>query len=413
MRSPEQGWSTASLGQLCAQFKEINAAGADLPPLSVTKDVGVVLQSEKFNKRIATDVTRYKICRHGDFVYDPMSLYYGAIGWQRRVPAGLVSPAYITFRLREGIDPSYFWFLVKSPRMQAAFTRATQGGNQHGKRKKTDWESFSGLEVAVPPLNEQRRIAAVLGAVDDAVSKTESVIAQTKEVRWAVMTQLLTQGLPGRHTEFQDTESGRMPTMWRLELLGSVAERGSGHTPDKKHPEYWGGSIKWLSLKDCSHLDRLYISDTAAKTTPLGIANSSAVEHPVGTVVLSRDAGVGKSAITTDVMAVSQHFMAWKCGPLLDNHFLYYWLQARKPEFERIAVGSTIKTIGLPYFKSLKIPVPPMPEQRAIAACLKDMDFRLFAEEATLDELKAVKRALLDALLAGQSGAPNTTGAAA
>ncbi len=141
-------------------------------------------------------------------------------------------------------------------------------------------------------------------------------------------------------------EADLHPSDWQQVLLDTVAKRGSGHTPDKKHPEYWGGSIKWISLQDSAQLDSLYIDDTAATITAEGINNSSAVLHPKGTVVLSRDAGVGKSAIMSDDMAVSQHFMAWTCSQRLDNHFLYYWLQSKKSEFERIANGNTIKTIG-------------------------------------------------------------------
>ncbi|WP_375509902.1 restriction endonuclease subunit S, partial [uncultured Nostoc sp.] len=172
-----------------------------------------------------------------------------------------------------------------------------------------------------------------------------------------------TEGIEG----YKKTEVGVIPDDWEVVLLDLVAKRGSGHTPDKKHPEYWNGEIKWISLKDSNLLDNLYIYDTTEKITPAGIANSSAVLHPLGAVILSRDAGVGKSAITKDVMAVSQHFMAWHCGSQLDNHFLYYWLQAEKSEFERIAIGNTIKTIGLSYFKQLKIPFPFLAEQKAIA----------------------------------------------
>ena len=160
---------------------------------------------------------------------------------------------------------------------------------------------------------------------------------------------------------YKQTEVGVVPEDWDAILLDNVAKRGSGHTPDKKHPEYWNGDIKWISLADSYALDDLYISETSSRITPLGVANSSAVLHPAGTVVLSRDAGIGKSAIMGTAMAVSQHFMAWRCGPRLDNKFLYYWLQRTKPEFERIGNGSTIKTIGLPYFRGLKIPVPSLP----------------------------------------------------
>ena len=125
---------------------------------------------------------------------------------------------------------------------------------------------------------------------------------------------------------YKQTEVGVIPEDWEVVLLDSVSKRGSGHTPDKKHSEYWGGDIKWISLKDSDRLDAVYIDDTAAKITLAGIAHSSAIMHPAGTVILSRDAGVGKSAIMRDDMAVSQHFMAWQCGPRLNNYFLYYWL---------------------------------------------------------------------------------------
>ena len=87
-----------------------------------------------------------------------------------------------------------------------------------------------------------------------------------------------------------------------------------GHTPDKKKPEYYDGAIKWISLKDSSRLDNFLITETDTTISEAGIKNSSAVLLPAGTVVLSRDAGVGKSAILGKEMAVSQHFIAWTCG---------------------------------------------------------------------------------------------------
>lgn len=194
-----------------------------------------------------------------------------------------------------------------------------------------------------------------------------------------------------------------IPEDWEVVMLESVAKRGSGHTPDKAHPEYWDGKIKWISLQDSDRLDHLYIYNTAAKITPAGIANSSAKIHPEGTVVLSRDAGVGKSAIMKDAMAVSQHFIAWQCGPRLDNHFLYYWLQANKSEFERIAMGSTIKTIGLPYFKQLTIQLPIKAEQKAIARALSDMDAVIYALDRLITKKCDIKQATMQQLLTGDT----------
>lgn len=213
-----------------------------------------------------------------------------------------------------------------------------------------------------------------------------------------------------RSNERRKTEVGEIPTDWKAVLLDSVARRGSGHTPDKKHPEYWNGSIRWVSLADSAQLDNGLIRHTSATITPEGIANSSAVLHSPGTVILSRDAGVGKSAILADEMAVSQHFMAWSCGRSIDNYFLYYWLQANKAEFERIAIGNTIKTIGLPYFKRMKVPLPPFPEQRAIAAALSDVDELIGALDKLIDKKRAIKLATMQQLLTGKTRLPGFSG---
>lgn len=163
---------------------------------------------------------------------------------------------------------------------------------------------------------------------------------------------------------YRQTEVGVIPEDWSAVLLDSIAKRGSGHTPSKSFPEYWNGGVKWISLQDTKRLDKGLIFDTEVEISEKGLANSSARLHPAGTVVLSRDAGVGKSAIMAYDMAVSQHFIAWVAGSNLSNVFLYYWLQLTKPEFERIAIGNTIKTIGLPYFKTLKVPLPPTKAER-------------------------------------------------
>ncbi|MBE9055802.1 restriction endonuclease subunit S [Sphaerospermopsis sp. LEGE 08334] len=209
---------------------------------------------------------------------------------------------------------------------------------------------------------------------------------------------------------FKVSEVGVIPVDWEAVLLDSVAKRGSGHTPDKKHSEYWNGNIKWISLKDSNRFDQIYIYDTTEKITMAGIANSSAVLHPSESVVLSRDAGVGKSAITKDVMAVSQHFFAWQCGLQLDNHFLYYWFQFKKSEFERIAIGTTIKTIGIPYFQKLKIPLPPLTEQKAIAQSLSDVDNLITAIDKLITKKRNIKQGTIQELLTGKKRLPGFSG---
>ncbi len=195
-----------------------------------------------------------------------------------------------------------------------------------------------------------------------------------------------------------------IPQGWRIDLLENLADRGSGHTPDKNESGYWNGGIKWVSLADSWRLDNLFISETDKEISILGLQNSSAVLHPPDTVILSRDAGVGKSAILKSEMAVSQHFIAWRCQPKnkLNYLFFYYWLQLRKEEFERVAVGSTIKTIGLPYFKKLKIVYPPLAEQKKIAEIINCWDSAIALTEKLITAKRRLKQGLMQKLLTGK-----------
>ena len=189
---------------------------------------------------------------------------------------------------------------------------------------------------------------------------------------------------------------------WEKVLLEDVAIRGSGHTPNKSHSNYYNGDIKWVSLADSKKLDKGYIEETESTITIEGVKNSSAVLHPKGSVILSRDAGVGKSAIMKYDMAVSQHFIVWQAKDnILSNWFLYHILQISKTEFERIAIGSTIKTIGLPYFKKLKINIPSFPEQQKIATFLSSVDEKLQQLTRKKELLEQYKKGVMQQLFSG------------
>lgn len=196
-----------------------------------------------------------------------------------------------------------------------------------------------------------------------------------------------------------------IPRGWKYDYLDNFAVRGSGHTPNKNTSEYWNGGVKWVSLSDSFNLDKGFISETDKEISDEGIKKSSAVIHPAGTVILSRDAGVGKSAVLASPMAVSQHFMAWRCdnSSKMNSWFLYHWLQVMKPEFERHAVGSTIKTIGLPYFKKLKIAVPPYSEQKKISKLLLTWDQSITLTAKLLENIRQQKKALTHQLLSGST----------
>jgi type I restriction enzyme S subunit len=248
--------------------------------------------------------------------------------------------------------------------------------------------------------------------LDTTICETEAIIAKLKAVKQGLLHDLLTCGIDA-NGELRPPQSeaphlykpsplGWIPKEWSYALLDEIATRGSGHTPSKSVPSYWNGGVKWVSLADSHRLDKIYIKDTDKEISALGIANSSAVLHPGGTVILSRDAGIGKSAVLAAEMAVSQHFMTWRCGETLDNLYLYFHLQREKPRFEAIAIGSTIQTIGLQFFKMYSIQAPPLPEQKMIVAILMNAEGQLTENMSHLSKLNMYKSALMDDLLTGR-----------
>ena len=299
----------------------------------------------------------------------------------------------------ENVSDSDFLFHALTNSAQGILKKV-QGSGQPNLSK----QLLSSHIIMFPPLPEQRRIAEILSSVDDAIAATQAVIDQEKIVRRALLENLFHRG--------SWDEGKKIPQGWKLTLLDSVTRRGSGHTPSKSYPEYWNGGVKWISLQDTKRLDKIYISETTSKISNLGITNSSAVIHPAGTVVVSRDATVGLSTVMTEPMAVSQHFISWHCGKQIDNLYLYYWLQHMKPILERIGSGSTIKTIGLQFFKSLEIPLPDVATQRKLAEAMKGVDDAIFGSQRAIEELTRIKTALMSELLNGRKRVVTTAKAA-
>ena len=393
-------WAPTKIGDFA--WEPTERATPDAEVLSVTKHRGFVPSLEYFGKQVfSKDTDNYKLVRKGQFAYATIHLDEGSIDCLRIREQGIISPMYTVFDVDERrVNRVFLLELLRTPVMLERYAAVGQGSIN--RRKSIGFEVLASEIVFLPPLPEQKKIAAILSSVDEAIQATQRVIDQTRRVKEGLLQDLLTRGLPGHHTRFKQTEIGEIPEEWEVILLDSVAQRGSGHTPDKKHSEYWGGNIWWVSLADSHRLDAVYLSETTSKITPLGVENSSAVLHPVGTVFVSRDASVGRSAIAAVPLAVSQHFIAWRCGSRLNNHFLYYCLQHHKRRFEQIAAGSTIKTIGLGYFKAFRISLPPLREQQDIAARLFALDQAMWCYEGHCEHVKRVKAGLLQGLLTGK-----------
>lgn len=262
--------------------------------------------------------------------------------------------------------------------------------------------------VAVPPLHEQQRIAEILSSVDDAVAATRAVIEQTEIVKNSAVLDLV-QGkdVPGERKPTTGWRIGNfgvstIPATWKIVHLTSVAKLESGHTPSKKVPEYWDGTINWLSLHDTKNLGKRLIFETEQKTTQLGIDNSSARLLPAGTVCLSRTASIGHCVILGTEMATSQDFANYVCGKEISNVFLMFLFRGMGDVWNQLSSGSTHQTIYMPIFEQLQIILPPLGVQAEIVQAVSSIYDQIDVLKHELAMIEATKSALMSDLLTGR-----------
>lgn len=184
------------------------------------------------------------------------------------------------------------------------------------------------------------------------------------------------------------------PSDWRWTPLSDVARLETGHTPSRRHPEYWDGDIPWIGIKDATENHGRVLTDTFQHTNSLGISNSSARILPANTVCLSRTASVGYVVVMGKPMATSQDFVNWVCSDALDYRFLKYVLLAERRAFMRFASGTTHQTIYFPEVKAFHVCLPPIAEQRAIAEILSALDEKIELNGQMSETLEAMARAL-------------------
>lgn len=380
--------------------------------LSVSGYRGVVVKDYEFEeqKRTAEELETYRVVRPGQLAVNTMWLNYTGLGVSEHL--GYVSPAYRSYWIKPGLHGRFVHHLLRSSVYVAGYTSLLQGIRPNSLQVPTD--AFHSIPILVPPIEEQQIIAAYLdretGRIDALVERLERLIALLTEKRQAVISHAVTKGL-NPDAPMKDSGIdwlGKVPAHWEVKRVKWVAKMESGHTPDKKIDAYWDqGDISWVSLNDTAYLkEHEYITDTAFNITQAGIANSSARLLPEGCVAFSRDATIGRCAITTKPMAVSQHFIAWVPGDEITSEFLLYCFRSMSQELDRLTFGATVKTIGMPDVKRLTIALPGVDEQNSIVANIRreigEIDASLVSSRAGVSTLKERRSALISAAVTGQ-----------
>ena len=183
---------------------------------------------------------------------------------------------------------------------------------------------------------------------------------------------------------------------WRTTRLGSVVSFQSGGTPSKNKPEYWGGSIPWVSAKDMKHLR---LSDTQDHITPEGAANGTRIV-PKGTVLLLARGMTLLNTVPICVvdreMAFNQDVKALQPGPEILSEYLPYLILSNADRLRSLVdlAGHGTGRLNSDELKALPVHLPPADQQRAVAELLGALDDKIELNRRKNETLEAMARAL-------------------
>lgn len=149
----------------------------------------------------------------------------------------------------------------------------------------------------------------------------------------------------------------------------------SGATPSTTREEYWDGDIPWLTPKEITDHEGIYVSTTERMITFSGLTHSAAKLLPAGTVMLTKRAPVGAVVINALPMATNQGFLNFRCGSLLRPLYLAYWFRVNKAYLDIVANGSTYPELYKSDLFEFEIAIPPIPEQDTILGVISALQY--------------------------------------
>jgi type I restriction enzyme, S subunit len=160
--------------------------------------------------------------------------------------------------------------------------------------------------------------------------------------------------------------------MWEIKTISDVTEIVGGGTPKSAVSEYWDGNVQWLTPKDMGKLSNECISSTIRTISEVGLSKSSAKLVPPNSLILSTRAPIGYLAINEVPMAFNQGCRGLIPNKCIDIRYLFYFLRGNVDLLNDLGTGTTFKELSKKALAGVKIPLPPLEEQKRIVGILDE-----------------------------------------
>ena len=336
-------WEQRKLGDLLNETREKTSVEDEDTLLSCAID-GMFLNSELFSHFRGSSNIGYLKVKKNDLILSAQNLHLGNCNVNLRFEHGIISPAYKVYELIN-CDPLFMQAWVKQDKTKDFFLKASTEGASIC-RKNIVWEELYKQELPVPKINEQVKIGAFFQNLDNLITLHQRKYS-------IIYNKLIT---------------------WEQRKLGELAEIVGGGTPSTSVNSYWDGDIDWYAPAEIG--EQIYLESSQLKITEEGLNKSSAKILPIGTVLFTSRAGIGKTAILQKEGCTNQGFQSIVPNKeKLDSYFIFTRSEELKRYGETVGAGSTFVEVSGKQMANMELMMPKtMPEQQQIGEFFANLD---------------------------------------
>ncbi len=355
----------------------------DIPWLSVkdfNDDFRYVYKTEKHITQLGLENSSTKLLQPGDIIISAR----GTVGELATIPFPMAfnQSCYGLRAKKEIVNEDFLYYLIKH-------NVYVLKRNTHGSVFDTITRgTFEGIEVDIPALDVQARIAGVLSDLDKKIELNSRINENLEQQAQAY---------------FQELFIENADPNWKSGTISDLGTAVGGSTPSKSKLEYYcENGIAWITPKDLSVNKSKFVSRGENDITELGLKNSSASIMPEGTVLFSSRAPIGYIAIAKGEVTTNQGFKSVVPRPEIGTAFVYFFLKQNLPVIEGMASGSTFKEVSGSTMKNIPATIPDADTIRKF----NDFCTPIFAQQRVLEEqnqsLTELRNSLLPKLMAGE-----------
>lgn len=284
------------------------------------------------------------------------------------------------------LDYKYLHRYTNSPRFLDYAKQQCSGGVQLNLSTK----AILNHKIILPStIEEQQEIVQVLDTMNDIIRLRKECISHAQDLIPALFQEMFGNPL---------TNDKNLPIV-RIDTVTKVV---SGGTPSTQNSEYWDGDIIWLTPKDLSGYNSMYISKGERNITDLGYKKSSAQMMPKGSVLFTSRAPIGYVAIADTDLCTNQGFKSFIPTEAIKSEYLYQLLKMSKEKIINMSSGATFKEISGGRIKELKIPLPPIELQEQFAEKVEKINSYIKEQQEELANAKQMFQSLLHHAFTGE-----------